>query len=119
MTLDSGSLAASAAKINDNAIELAEKVKKSVESLVSSVQIVVQNAVTEIGKKMDELIETVKTNTAETRKMRKELKANSWLLGELVKDSRLTTMRKDEIITGYKKMIENEEEEENEKHDET
>ena len=94
-------LEASAATINNNATELATTVKNKVVELLGAVKVELGNAVKAIGAKIDELMDTVRENTAETRALKQETKANSYLLREMLKESRMTQMRKDEIESGY------------------
>ena len=94
-------LEASAATINNNATELATTVKNKVVELLGTVKVELWNAVKAIGAKIDELMATVRENTAETRALKRETKANSYLLREMLKESRMTQMRKDEIESGY------------------
>jgi hypothetical protein len=94
-------LEASAATINNNAKELATTVKNKVVELLGAVKVELGNAVKAIGAKIDELMDTVRENTAETRALKRETKANSYLLREMLKESRMTQMRKDEIESGY------------------
>ena len=92
--------------INNNAKELATTVREKVLEFVEEVRVELGLAVKAIGAKVDELVAAVKENTAETRAMRRELKANSYLLREMLKESRMTQMRKDEIESGYRAMTE-------------
>lgn len=98
-------LEASAAIINNNATELATTVKNKVVELVGTVKVELGNAVKAIGAKLDELMATVRENTAETRALKQETKANSYLVCELLKEARISHMRKDEIASGYSAMI--------------
>lgn len=94
-------LEASAATINNNATELATTVKNKVVELLGTVKVELGNAVKAIGAKLDELTAAVRENTAETRALKRETKAGNYLLREMLKESRMTQMRKDEIESGY------------------
>jgi hypothetical protein len=94
-------LEASAATINNNAKELATTVTNKTLEFVAAVKTELGNAVKAIGTKLDELMDTVRENTAEIRALKRETKANSYLLREMLKESRMTQMRKDEIESGY------------------
>lgn len=98
-------LEASAATINNNATELATNVKGKVVELLGAVKVELGNAVKAVGVEMYELMATVRENTAETRALQRETKANSYLICELLKEARISHMRKDEIERGYLAMI--------------
>lgn len=89
------------ATVNNNATELATTVKNKVVELVGTVKVELGNAVKAIGAKIEELMATVRENTAETRALKRETKAGNYLLREMLKESRMTQMRKDEIESGY------------------
>ncbi len=105
MSLDSASMQDKASTINNNAVELAGAVKSEVLGLVKSVTVELGHAVKAICTKIDELINTVSENIRETKAMRREVKALSFQIGELVKDSRMTQLRKDEIKLGYEDIL--------------
>lgn len=105
-------LEAKAITINNNAKELATTVRERVLEFVEEVRVELGHAVKAIGGRMDELAASVRENTAETRALKRETKANSYLLREMLKESRMTQMRKDEIESGYRDMTEDTEENE-------
>ncbi len=105
VSLDVVSLQSKAAAINNNAVELAGTVKTEVVGLVKTVTVELGHAVQAICNKIDELIHTVGENIRETKAMRREIKALSFQINELVEDSRMTRLRKDEIKTGYEKIL--------------
>lgn len=94
-------LEASAATINNNAAELATTVKNKVMELVGTVQVEIGHAVKAVFAKIDEVVAAIREQTAEIKALRLETKGNSFLIRELVKDASLSTMRKDEIESGY------------------
>ena len=98
---NSTSLTKAAAIINNNAAELAGKVKTEVVNMITSVEKAVGKILTTLCEKADEITAAIKESAEETRAMRREVKANSFLVRELFKDSRLTKMRKEEIEAGY------------------
>lgn len=98
---DSTGLAKAAATINNNAAELAGKVKTEVGNMITSVDKAVGKILTTLCEKADEITAAIKESAEETRAMRREVKANSFLVRELFKDSRLTELRKEEIEAGY------------------
>lgn len=98
---DSTGIKNAAATINDNAVELATKVKTEVVNMIGTVEKAVVKILSAIMEKTDEIIAAIKENAEETRALRREVKANSFLIRELVKDSRMTQKRKDDIEAGY------------------
>lgn len=98
---ESTGLTAAASIINNNAVELAGKVKTEVVNMITSVDKAVGKILTTLCEKADEITAAIKENAEETRALRKEVQANSFLVRELFKDSRLTKLRKEEIEAGY------------------
>ena len=94
-------LEASAATINNNATELATTVKNKVVELLGTVKVELGHAVKALGTEIGKLRNAIEQNAAETRALRRETKANSYLIREMLKESRMTQMRKDEIERGY------------------
>ena len=105
VSLDAITLKDKAATINNNAVELAGTVKAEIIGMVGKVTEEVGHAVKATCHKVDELINTVRENIAETKAMRREVRALSFQIGELVKDSRMTQMRKDEIAKGVNDIL--------------
>lgn len=98
---DSTGITSAATTINNNAVELATKVKTEVVNMIGTVEKAVVKILSAIMEKTDEIIAAIKENAEETRALRREVKANSFLIRELVKDSRMTQKRKDDIEAGY------------------
>ena len=101
LSKESAALQANSGRINNNAVELAGKVANSVTEMVNSVGRIVGEAVKAIGTEMGKIVNAIERNTEEVRALKRETAANSYLLGEMIKDARMTTMRKDEILKGY------------------
>ena len=98
---ESAALMANSGKINNNAVELAGKVKTDVTNMVSTVGSLVGEAVKALGTEMGKISAAIERNTEEVRTLKQETAANSFLLSEMIKDARMTTLRKDEILKGY------------------
>ena len=98
---ESEALKANSGRINNNAVELAGKVTGAVTEMVSSVGRIVGEAVKALGTEMGKIANAIEQNTEEVRSLKRETAANSFLLSEMIKDARMTTMRKDEILKGY------------------
>lgn len=94
-------LTKAATTINNNAAELAGKVKTEVVNMIASVDKSVGKIMTALTEKADEIIAAIKENAAETRALRREMKGNSFLIREMFKDSRMTRLRKDTVEKGY------------------
>lgn len=98
---ESEALKANSGRINNNAVELAGKVKTDVTNMVSTVGKLVGEAVKALGTEMGKIANAIERNTEEVKALKRETAANSFLLSEMIKDARMTTMRKDEILKGY------------------
>lgn len=98
---ESAALQANSGKINNNAVELAGKVKTDVTNMVSTVGKLVGEAVKALGTEMGKVANAIEQNTEEVKALKRETAANSFLLSEMIKDARMTTIRKDEILKGY------------------
>lgn len=98
---ESAALKANSGQINNNAVELAGKVKTDVTNMVSTVGSLVGEAVKALGTEMGKVANAIERNTEEVRALKQETAANSFLLSEMIKDARMTTLRKDEILKGY------------------
>lgn len=98
---ESEALRANSGQINNNAVELAGKVKTDVTNMVSTVGKLVGEAVKALGTEMGKIANAIEQNTEEVRALKRETAANSFLLSEMIKDARMTTIRKDEILKGY------------------
>lgn len=98
---ESEALKANSGRINNNAVELAGKVKADVTNMVSTVGKLVGEAVKALGTEMGKIANAIEQNTEEVKALKRETAANSFLLSEMIKDARMTTMRKDEILKGY------------------
>ena len=98
---ESAALKANSGQINNNAVELAGKVKADVTNMVSTVGSLVGEAVKALGTEMGKVANAIEQNTEEVRALKQETAANSFLLSEMIKDARMTTLRKDEILKGY------------------
>ncbi len=98
---ESEALKANSGQINNNAVELAGKVTGAVTEMVSSVGRIVGEAVKDLGTEMGKIANAIEQNTEEVRPLKRETAANSFLLSEMIKDARMTTIRKDEILKGY------------------
>ena len=98
---ESKALVANSGQINNNAVELAGKVKTDVTNMVGTVGSLVGEAVKALGAEMSKITNAIERNTEEVRALKQETAANSFLLSEMIKDARMTTLRKDEILKGY------------------
>jgi hypothetical protein len=98
---ESAALQANSGRINNNAVELAGKVKADVTNMVSTVGKLVGEAVKALGTEMGKIANAIEQNTEEVKALKRETAANSFLLSEMIKDARMTTIRKDEILKGY------------------
>ena len=98
---ESAALQANSGRINNNAVELAGKVKADVTNMVSTVGKLVGEAVKALGTEMGKIANAIEQNTEEVKALKRETAANSFLLSEMIKDARMTTLRKDEILKGY------------------
>lgn len=98
---ESEALKANSGRINNNAVELAGKVKADVTNMVSTVGKLVGEAVKALGTEMGKIANAIEQNTEEVKALKRETAANSFLLSEMIKDARMTTIRKDEILKGY------------------
>ena len=98
---ESEALRVNSGQINNNAVELAGKVKADVTNMVSTVGKLVGEAVKALGTEMGKIANAIEQNTEEVRALKRETAANSFLLSEMIKDARMTTIRKDEILKGY------------------
>ena len=98
---ESEALRANSGQINNNAVELAGKVKADVTNMVSTVGKLVGEAVKALGTEMGKIANAIEQNTEEVKALKRETAANSFLLSEMIKDARMTTIRKDEILKGY------------------
>ena len=101
---ESATLKANSGQINNNAVELAGKVTNAATEMVNSVGRIVGEAVKAIGTEMGKIVNAIEKNTEEVRALKRETAANSYLLGEMIKDARMTTLRKDEILKGYEEI---------------
>lgn len=106
---ESAALKANSGQINNNAVELAGKVKADVTNMVSTVGSLVGEAVKALGTEMGKVANAIEQNTEEVRALKQETAANSFLLSEMIKDARMTTLRKDEILKGYEDIKNNSE----------
>lgn len=98
---ESAALKANSGQINNNAVELAGKVTSSVKDMVGFVGNHVGEAVRILIGEMGKITNAIERNTEEVRALKQETAANSFLLSEMIKDARMTTLRKDEILKGY------------------
>ena len=98
---ESEALRANSGQINNNAVELAGKVKTDVTNMVSTVGKLVGEAVKALGTEMGKIANAIEQNTEEVRALKRETAANSFLISEMIKDARMTAIRKDEILKGY------------------
>ena len=98
---ESAALQANSGQINNNAVELAGKVKTDVTNMVSTVGKLVGEAVKALGTEMGKIANAIEQNTEEVKALKRETAANSFLLSEMIKDARMTAIRKDEILKGY------------------
>lgn len=98
---ESEALRANSGQINNNAVELAGKVKTDVTNMVSTVGKLVGEAVKALGTEMGKIANAIEQNTEEVKALKRETAANSFLLSEMIKDARMTAIRKDEILKGY------------------
>lgn len=98
---ESEALRVNSGQINNNAVELAGKVKTDVTNMVSTVGKLVGEAVKALGTEMGKIANAIEQNTEEVKALKRETAANSFLLSEMIKDARMTTIRKDEILKGY------------------
>jgi hypothetical protein len=98
---ESAALQANSGRINNNAVELAGKVKADVTNMVSTVGSLVGEAVKALGTEMGKIANAIEQNPEEVKALKREPAANSFLLSEMIKDARMTTIRKDEILKGY------------------
>jgi hypothetical protein len=98
---ESAALQANSGKINNNAVELAGKIKKEVTNMVSTVGKLLAEAVKALSTEMGKITNAIERNTEEVKALKRETAANSFLLSEMIKDARMTAMRKDEILKGY------------------
>lgn len=98
---ESEALRVNSGQINNNAVELAGKVKADVTNMVSTVGKLVGEAVKALGTEMGKIANAIEQNTEEVRALKRETAANSFLLSEMIKDARMTAIRKDEILKGY------------------
>ena len=85
--------------LNNNAVELAETTKSAVNETKTTIVKALGDAVIEIKKLGETIIEELRANRRETR-------ANSYLLAEMIKDARLAVKRKEEVIGEYEKIRE-------------
>ncbi len=113
---ESADLRANSGRINNNAVELADQVKSAATGMVTAISATVGEAVRAmgatvgatvgeavktIGTEMGKVTNAIEQNTEEVRALKRETAANSYLLSEMIKDARMTTLRKDEILKGY------------------
>lgn len=109
---ESAALQANSGRINNNAVELADQVKSAATGMVTAISATVGEAVKAMGTTVGEAVKTIGTemgkvtnaieqNTEEVRALKRETAANSYLLSEMIKDARMTALRKDEILKGY------------------
>ena len=70
-------------------------------NMVSTVGKLVGEAVKALGTEMGKIANAIEQNTEEVKALKRETAANSFLLSEMIKDARMTTIRKDEILKGY------------------
>ena len=98
---ESAALKANSGQINNNAVELAGKVKTEVTNMVSTVGKLLGEAVKALSAEMGKITNAIERNTEEVKALKRETAANSFLLSEMIKDARMTAMRKDEILKGY------------------
>ena len=98
---ESAALMANSGKINNNAVELAGKIKTEVTNMVSTVGKLLAEAVKALSTEMGKITNAIERNTEEVKALKRETAANSFLLSEMIKDARMTAMRKDEILKGY------------------
>jgi DNA-directed RNA polymerase beta' subunit len=98
-------LTTAATTINNNAAELAGKVKTEVVNMIASVDKSVGKILTALSEKADEIIAAIKENAAETRALRREIQGNSFLIREMFKDARMTQLRKDYVEKGYNDIV--------------
>ncbi|MBP3667194.1 MAG: hypothetical protein J6K29_09095 [Clostridia bacterium] len=98
-------LTKAATTINNNAAELAGKVKTEVVNMIASVDKSVGRILTVLSEKANEITAAIKENAAETRALRREIKGNSFLIREMFKDSRMTQLRKDTVEKGYNDIV--------------
>ena len=89
---ESEALRANSGQINNNAVELAGKVKTDVTNMVSTVGKLVGEAVKALGTEMGKIANAIEQNTEEVKALKRETAANSFLLSEMIKD---------EILKGY------------------
>ena len=98
---ESAALQANSGRINNNAVELADHVRSAATGMVTAISATVGEAVKTIGTEMGKVTNAIEQNTEEVRALKRETAANSYLLSEMIKDARMTTLRKDEILKGY------------------
>lgn len=109
---ESADLRANSGRINNNAVELADHVRSEAAGMVTAISATVGEAMKAMGTTVGEAVKTIGTemgkvtnaieqNTQEVRALKRETAANSYLLSEMIKDARMTTLRKDEILKGY------------------
>ena len=98
---ESAALMANSGKINNNAVELAGKIKTEVTNMVSTVGKLLAEAVKALSTEMGKITNAIERNTEEVKALKRETAANSFMLSEMIKDARMTAMRKDEILKGY------------------
>ena len=98
-------LTKAATTINNNAAELAGKVKTEVVNMIASVDKSVGRILTVLSEKANEITAAIKKNAAETRALRREIQGNSFLIREMFKDSRMTQLRKDSVEKGYNDIV--------------
>ena len=87
--------------LNNNAVELAETTKSAVNETKTTIVKALGEAVIEIKKLGETIVEELRANRRETR-------ANSYLMAEMIKDARLAVKRKEEVIGEYEKIREGE-----------
>lgn len=98
-------LTKAATTINNNAAELAGKVKTEVVNMIAAVDKSVGRILTVLSEKANEITAAIKENAAETRALRREIQGNSFLIREMFKDSRMTQLRKDSVEKGYNDIV--------------
>ena len=96
--------------LNNNAVEMVEEAKKSVSACQEGMEKVARNVSDNMTRITEDVLAELHANRMETR-------ANSVILAELIKDARLPTKRKEEILELYNKELAGEVSED-EKHDE-
>ena len=109
ITTDKNGLIKAASEINNNAVKIINDTKSELSVTVQSIAGSVNRAVEKVLDKADEIVDAVNANAAETKRLRRETRATNFIVLELVKESQMTRLRKDQILKVYRDMTEDEE----------